>query len=336
MNIENKCEFCEKIFKTISSLNYHKEKAKFCLKLQGKDTKEIERNYKCNNCIKCFVSKKYLDRHIESCDKKFKIKDEELVKYKDIIEKKNKEIETLKKNSEKHKKEYEKELDKLKRDSEKEIEKLKLILSERDEQIKQLKEQNNNLLSTISDIAKQPKSNTTNTNNTTTNIKGNQNVQNVLSDYKTYEQNTDHDRIISIARNNDMEKYFWNGQKGIAKFCVDHIAKTQDGKMIICCTDPSRKRFKCPTENNQIGEDIDARNFTKKIAEPIKEVCEEVYDRIQKNIEEQMNSDQTDYDSSFLNTKKGIAMEKYIEITNINDNSNNADYKKEISILLNV
>jgi len=290
------CLFCNKKFKSISSLNYHQQNTIYCLKIQGKENSE--KNHKCKFCLKYFSSKSNLNQHIESCNKKYKIKEEEIIK-------KNEEIE-----------------------------KLKLILSERDDQIKQLKEHNNNLLTTISEIAKQPKSNTTNT--STTNIRGNQNVQNILSDYKSYEENTNHERIISIARNNDIEKYFWNGQKGIAKFCVDHIAKTEDGKMIICCTDPSRRRFKCPNEKDEIGEDIDARNFTKKISEPIKEVCEEVYDRIQKNIEEQMNSDQTEYDSSFLNTKKGIAMEKFIEITNINDNANNSEYKKEISILLNV
>lgn len=315
----NTCEFCKKSFKTSSSLLYHKEKTKYCLKIQGKNIETIE-NHKCDNCSKCFLSKYILQQHLESCNKKYeqKTKDTELEKYKYLLEEKNK------------------ELYRFKIKFEKDIEKLKLLLSERDDQIKDLKNQNSILLTNIYDIAKQPKSNTTTTNTNTTNIKGNQNINNILSDYKTYEENTNHDRIISIARNSDMEKYFWNGQKGIANFCVDHIAKTYDGKMIICCTDPSRKRFKYMNEKNEIGEDIDARNFTKKISEPIKEVCEEVYDRIQKNIEEQMNSDQKEYDSSFLQTKRGIAMEKYIEIKNINDNQNNSEYKKEISILLNI
>jgi hypothetical protein len=185
----------------------------------------------------------------------------------------------------------------------------------------------------ILDIAKQPKT-TTNTN--TTNIRGNQNIQNILCDYKTYEEYTDKDRIISIAKNNDMEQYFWNGQKGIAKFCVDHIAKTDDGKMLICCTDPSRKRFKTVNNKDEIGEDIDARNFTKKIAEPIKEACKEVFDNIQRNIDYQIKSEEQEYDSGFLSIKRGMAHEKYIEIRNIDDNNNNGEYKKEIAILLNV
>jgi hypothetical protein len=159
---------------------------------------------------------------------------------------------------------------------------------------------------------------------------------NVLSDNKTYEEYTDHNRIVSIARDNDMEQYFWNGQKGMAQFCVDHIAKTEDGKYIICCTDPIRKRFRSVTKKNKLGEDIDARNFTKKVAKPIKEVCEEVYNNIQKTINDQIMSGKKDHDSSFLETKKSVALEKYIQIKNIDDNNNNSEYKKEFCVLLKI
>jgi hypothetical protein len=337
------CEFCNTKFNSISSLKYHKETAKYCLKIQEKNLDNIHYQYKCSDCEKSFLSRKHLDRHVDSCPKK---NDEDLKKIEKELFEKEKEFNEYKHKKEQEFNEYkykiEQEFNEYKHKKEQEFNEhkykietqlieYKLLLSEKEKHISKLEELNEKANQTIADIAKQPK-----TSMNTTNIKGNQNIQNILCDYKTYEEYTDRDRIISIARTNDMEQYFWNGQKGIAKFCVDHIAKTKDGKMIICCTDPSRKRFKSINENNEVGEDIDARNFTKKIAEPIKEACKEVFDNIQRNIEYQINSDQQEHDSSFLSIKRGMAHEKYIEIRNIDDNNNNSEYRKEISILLNV
>lgn len=294
---EYKCDFCYKEFSVKTSLLHHQRTAKYCLEKRNISNDE----FKCTFCDKILSTKPRLMTHLELCPKK------EIKCIEEIYQQKIKEKEEIYRQKLKERDEFYKEY----------ISKLEQLLITAN--------------NTIADIAKQPKTTTTNNN-----IKGNQTIQNVLCDYKTYEEYTDKDRIISIAKSNDMEKYFWNGQKGIAKFCVDHIAKTKDGKMLICCTDPSRKRFKYYTEKDQVKEDIDARNFTKKISEPIKEVCKEVFDNIQKNIEDQINSDQSEYDSDFLSIKRGMAHERYIEIRNIDDNNNNSDYKKEISILLNI
>ncbi len=305
------CNFCFTTFNSQSSLKYHKETAKYCLKIQEKDGNTEYYHYKCNSCDKSFLAKRHLDKHQESCSTKIneenKEKDEEIMRYRILLEHKERELHEYKSNKEREFQEYK---------------------IEKEKQIKKLEDMLEKANDTIADIAKQPK--TTNT----TNIRGNQNIQNILSDYKTYEEYTDHERIISVANQQDMEKYFWKGQEGIAKFCVDHIAKTSDGKMIICCTDPSRKRYKYPSKNNQLAEDIDVRQFTEKIAKPIKEVCEVVYNNIQKDIEEKMQSDQKEYDSSFLQTKKGIAIERYVQINNIDDNEYNNSYRKEMCILL--
>lgn len=294
----NKCQFCNAEFNSISSLNYHKESAKYCLKIQGKNVE----NYKCDACDKSYTSKKYLDKHLELCKKqKSKSKNSELENtIKEIINEKEKEIKNLKE-----------------------------MLIEKDRQIRELKEMFDRSNEIIAEIAKQPK-----INNTTNNIRGNQNIKNFLTNSKTYEEQTDYDRIISIAKDADMEKYFWRGQKGLAQFCVEHIAKTQDGKMIICCTDPSRARFKHINEKNELCEDIDARIFTSKISEPIKEVVEEVHNNIQKGLEDRLTY--SECDSNFLSSKKNLALEKYIEIKNINNNQYNKEYKKELSVLLNI
>ena len=321
------CDFCNKTFSSISSLNYHKETAKYCLKIQGKDIKDILEQYKCKNCNSLFTNKHNLNHHVELCNKKYESKEQEITNYKDMYTSLFKELNEFKLLLLEKDLEI-KEVYKIVSEKDLEIKEVYKIVSEKDRKI-------NELTNTITEIAKQPKienNNTTmthkNTNNTT-NIKGNQTIQNILADRKVYEKNTNREHIISIAKDNDMEKYFWKGQKGVAQFFVDHIVKTDDGKMIICCTDKSRHHFRHINEKNQIGEDIEARNFTEKVSGPIKEVVEEVYNNIQKDIEDKMVNRDDNYDSGFLSTKKSLALEKYIQIKNIDDNNNNNEYIKD-------
>jgi hypothetical protein len=182
-------------------------------------------------------------------------------------------------------------------------------------------------------------SNTMNTlTNTSTNIKGNNNnLQNILAPHELYEKQVDAERIQSIDPS-IIEKHFWFGQKGMAKFCVEHIAKVKDNqgneKMLLCCTDPSRKRFKYYDESNQIVEDMDARHFIGQVSTPIKTVCRDVYDSIMKKIEAERENT-TDNDAFFLANKTTIAQQKLFEINNISDNNRNSEYKQEMTILLN-
>ena len=59
------CEYCEKFFSSISSLNNHKKTAKYCLKLQNK--KDDLNNFKCDDCSKVFYIKQHLSIHLQSC-----------------------------------------------------------------------------------------------------------------------------------------------------------------------------------------------------------------------------------------------------------------------------
>ena len=63
------CEYCKSEFKTNSALNNHKNKAKYCLILQGK-IKAKEKVFKCNLCDKILSSKQMLEFHKEKCDGK--------------------------------------------------------------------------------------------------------------------------------------------------------------------------------------------------------------------------------------------------------------------------
>ena len=76
------------------------------------------------------------------------------------------------------------------------------------------------------------------------------------------------------------EEIFWEGQKGLAKMCVESIIKTPDNKMMICCTDTSRGKFKLFDVKGNLKEDIDARLFTDRVSKFIKIVGNEIRESI--------------------------------------------------------
>jgi DNA-directed RNA polymerase subunit RPC12/RpoP len=94
---EVKCEYCDKVFSTLSNLNYHKKTAKFCISIQ--QNKKTE--YKCEHCNKEFSEKRYLNQHNLRC----KSKKESDNKDNKLLEYFMKENETLKKEFENMKKE---------------------------------------------------------------------------------------------------------------------------------------------------------------------------------------------------------------------------------------
>lgn len=77
-----KCEFCNKILRSISSLNQHQKTTKYCLKIQNK----VNDNFICLYCENTFTTKQALSKHLDICKEK---KDD---KIKDIL-KSNKETE---------------------------------------------------------------------------------------------------------------------------------------------------------------------------------------------------------------------------------------------------
>jgi len=79
------CEFCKKVYKSLSSLNYHKKTAKFCLDLQKENNNNNIKikEYKCEHCDKKFTQKSSLISHLCVCNVK---------NYKDKIDNKIKEL----------------------------------------------------------------------------------------------------------------------------------------------------------------------------------------------------------------------------------------------------
>lgn len=322
------CEFCKKNFKTKSVLITHQKTAKFCLKLQGKES-DIE--YKCV-CDKVFNRKSHLNNHQKICSvKNYVIKIEEkenllnskvsIIDEKDkiIIEKENiiQEKDYIIENKEKILKDFEKKL----RVKEKQIyEKEKLIL-EKDriinEQYKiiERKEKEINILTgeiniykqdhkVFVDIAKQPK--TTNNNK----------VLNISTPLDFNDVNK-----VKNALENYNINYFLEGQKGMAKFAAENILKDPSGEYIYVCTDPSRAIFKYKDETGDIQKDIEAKKLTNYLIQGgIKNVATELSKNfIEKNTE-------------IINTD--VILEKNIEVIDLE--SNNNTFKKELASITTV
>ena len=106
----------------------------------------------------------------------------------------------------------------------------------------------------INNIAQQPRtSNTTNNNLIIPNI------------------DTSQEKINMAVENSYDMNHFCSGQKGIARFAVDHILKDDKKQLGYICTDPARSVFKHVGEDGEIVRDMKATRLTTKLAVPIKE-----------------------------------------------------------------
>jgi len=208
--INMECEFCKTTFSSISSLNKHKVKTKYCLKLQGIDTNSIV----CEYCNECFSSMKTIDKHMKKC----------------AIIKLTKDNETLKK-------QIQEQLLKLKENQD-EIQSLKDQLYKKDIEIAELKSANNiykDSQECLKEIAKQPKTTTTTTNN-------NKNYMNMPVFNLTKES------IENMVKKNFTFDHLQDGQTGVACFTVDNLLKDKDNNLLYECSDPSRNMFVYKTQ----------------------------------------------------------------------------------------
>ncbi len=128
------CEFCNKGYTSLSSLNYHKRSTKFCIEIQKKNSTIPISNineFNCEFCEKNFTTKLSLATHLIACDVK---------KYKDKIDK---QYSLFKEEVESKYKDYENQLSEYKIKLESKDEQLKSKdeqLKSKDEQIKKLEE----------------------------------------------------------------------------------------------------------------------------------------------------------------------------------------------------
>ena len=345
------CEFCNSTLSSKYVLKGHLLNNKACLTIRNIDFKSVHLCRGCNSyhtCAKklsvhhdickdykCLIlneeneeKMKYLKEELEY-EKTTEIKEIETIykkEKKEYIEEKEAEIVSIKSLYENYMKEKEKEIKDLENAFTKEQE-------HKDEKIKDLQTQLDKMFSTIEGLAKQAidKPNMTTTNN-------NVNVRNVYSDTYFLEKLT-HEDVKKKFRNHLTEEIFFQGQRGIAKMCTEHVIHTKDNKVLLTCSDVSRKKFKYIDELGNIKEDYDAIAFTEKVIGPIKQVSKEVYDHIVSTIKDEREQlehkkDQESMErKTTLHYKTDMAADCFQKIIFIDMPNDNSDFKNELARL---
>lgn len=161
-------------------------------------------------------------------------------------------------------------------------------------------------------------------------------VTTYLSDFDTYQRQTDPQRVRQLL-DQHLEQYFFDGQPGLARFMVDHVIRSQDGKMIMVCTDTSRKRFRFVNADAKLEEDLRAKMLAKKLSIPVKEVCATVFDRIINRLSEEKTNKKSAgagaFEIDFLDKKIDFASLKFLNIREFDTDVGN-EFLTELSSLL--
>lgn len=358
------CEHCKISVKTKYSLKSHLVNNKACLKLRGLT---LDTQFICKGCDAIFMNNTNLSVHTDTCRKYIVVL---------LQEEHKQELDRLEEEHKKHidylKKEHYSELDSVTKDYNYEVEQLKKehsdTIKEQIEKITQVhrdetKEMSfetqlkyNELQTRYDELSKQHDKTISkleikisqcdsfiqmlaregsNKPTTTTTNTVNNNIRNVLSSEYTLDK-LESTHIEETLREHYTERDFCNGQKALAEFCVKKLIKTTDGKMMLCCSDMSRKKFKILDMNGNIKDDTEAREFCRKLKIPIQNVTKEIYDRIEAEIVEQKSRLSTD---DYSHRQKLIddslrAQNLYIDIMNFDDSNYNQEFIHELCVLL--
>lgn len=348
------CEHCKLVVKTKYNLKSHLSNNKACLKLRGL---EVVLKFICRGCSSSFNGNTNLNMHQESCKLYQRILIDE--EYKKIIsdlqtnhkiemESKDRIITDLQTN---HKIEID--------SKERIISDLHTIhmveLESKDKIISDLKTNHKVEIDSKEKYIKDIQTHYTETNEKTikdlfssieklaskaidktqTNITtNNSNVGNVYSDKYTLDS-IQEDFVERKFQNHLTEEIFMEGQRGIARICSEQIVHTPDEKILMRCTDASRRKFKHMDKYGNFKEDYDARAFIEKVFPPIKKATDLVYNTIMGDIQyEKKNIDEDDYRrKSELQDKSLKVIDCYAKIICIDNHNLNSEFKNELAIL---
>ena len=103
---------------------------------------------------------------------------------------------------------------------------------------------------------------------TTTNLHHSVKITNYLADHETYRSQTDPDRVAKMLFER-LPEYIADGQSGLARCLEENVIRKGD-EMILCCTDPTRNRFRYLNEKGELVDDMRAHHFTKTVSVPVK------------------------------------------------------------------
>ena len=293
------CEYCNAIVSSKYILKTHLSTNKTCLSIRNL---ELKTNYMCEGCNLFTLDNQKLSNHHESC------KSYQIILIKNELEKKyNEEIKQLN--------------DKL---IEKQIYHSEMKLNF-EKTIKDLQIQNEKLIDSLQKLASQAIDKPT---TTVTNIKNNFSDKYFLDAIATED-------VKRKFQNYLTEELFFEGQRGIAQLCTEHIIKTKDNKSLMVCTDTSRKKFKYMDENGNMKEDFEARTFTDKVSKPIKDVSKIVYENILSDVksEKELVEDTNYSRKAYLNDKELKTIDCFVKINCFDHPDHNMEFKNELAIL---
>jgi hypothetical protein len=364
------CEYCNITVKSKYILKTHLISNKNCLKIRGV---ELGNNFICKGCSTAFINKSNMTNHMETCKKNILLKasEEYDLKMKNLKDDYEFQIKTLKneydltiKNTRDG---FESKLDNINQDYKFEIEEqantikelqtrlekttvdqekyltLKVRFEELEKQHDLLGKQHDKTITKlelkiaqcdafIQTLAREGSNKVTTTHNTVNNT-----IRNQLSSTYTVDS-LEPKQLEDTMRQHYTESDFFGGQKRLADFWVDHVIKTPDNKMMVCCTDVSRKKFKILDIQGNLKEDIEARLLCKKLKVPVKMVTKEIYDTVIERIEaerDRLSSDDRSRREKLLDDSMR-AQQMYMDNLNFDDLNYNQDFMHELCVLLNV
>lgn len=128
-----------------------------------------------------------------------------------------------------------------------------------------------------------------------------------------------------------------DGQQGLARCLVEHVIKVE-GKLILVCTDTSRKRFRFVNTDGKLAEDMKAKMLCNKLGEPIRDICKDVFERVLDKLDSDQRVKKSNgsgaFEIAFVDKKKEWAYQKFLEIRMFESEDDNTDFLNELATLL--
>ena len=239
------------------------QQTKKCSAIREQGTKSSQRM--CEYCHKYFAHKQSLAIHAETCIWRFKkllVDQQQLLDEKDLkllclqheITELQQRIKTTRLETENEILRTNERIKTTRLETENEMlrtnERIKTTRLETENEILRTNEQRSK--DVIERIAQQPK--TTHTHNNL-----------VLPSIDTSQEN-----VNRMVESNYNMNHFCSGQKGVARFAVDHLLIDENKQLGYVCTDPARTTFKHMGEEGEVVRDVKATRLTTKLSIPIK------------------------------------------------------------------
>lgn len=262
------CQYCKNKFRNKSILNNHQQKAKYCLKIQGKKCEK----YKCDFCEKILSCKYSLKKHLETCNIR-----------KNYITEYGKEDNEEERNSDTDNDKFQILMDN--------ISELKKIIVKKDFEIEQQNNQIVNLQKMIENIAIQSNKNT--------NITINQKIQQQINQLQPITDESLHEQSCHFTM-----EHFRDGLLGLGRYAIEYPLKDS----LVCTDQSRLQfKWKNGDDDDQILCDKQLHHLTKKLCNSLldrnEEITKEAILDIQKVYNQQIELSEKDYEKEFYRHK---------------------------------